>query len=331
MRRPDRLFAAPLAVAITALALAGCGSSSHSSAPSTTSGNAPGSTAGPAVKLNVGVGAGVYAAPLTTSAFKDAGFQITQQTLTSGAAALPLLLNGQMQFAEGDSVGALTGIAAGAPLVIVGAVTSSGSTAGTDNTNVLVKPGSSIRSAADLAGKKVAVNAIGGSAQLSTEVSINKLGGDASKVNFVELPPNAIVPAVQNGTVDAGVISAIDPQAVGLRSLLSPMSTGLPGVPLIIWVTTASYLAQHRAIVQRFAAATAKANTYLSAHPSVVRQATIATSPVKLTPAQAATVILPQFVPVTVQEPALQKVVNVMIQFKVIKSAIDLNRALFTP
>ncbi len=327
----------PLAAALAALSLAACGSSSSPRSSVTT---APGANAGatttaaapsgPATKLTVGVGAGVYTAPLSTSAFTSAGFQVAQQTVTSGAVAVPLLLNGQLQFAEADAVGALTAISKGAPLMIVGAVTSSGSTAATDNTNVLVKPGSPIQSAVGLEGKKVAVNAIGGAAQLSAAASITSLGGDASKVQFVEVPPSAIIPEVESGTVDAGVTSAIDPQAVGLRSVFSPMSTALPSVPLIVWITTKPYVAQHRSIVDKFSAASASADTYLAAHPDIVRNATVAGSPVKLTPAQAASVILPQFTPSTVGQAAVQRIVNVMVTAKIITAPIDLNSAIVT-
>jgi NitT/TauT family transport system substrate-binding protein len=274
------------------------------------------------------MGAGVYTAPMSTSYFKDAGLNITQKNVTSGAVAVPLLLNGQLQFSEADSVGALTAIAKGVPLVIVGAVTSGGATPATDNTGVLVKPGGPVTSAADLSGKTVAVNAIGGSAQLAAEAAIDKLGGDSQDVKFVELPPAGMVSAVQNGTVAAAVTSAIDGQAAGLRVLFSPLATGLPSAPLIVWITSQAYAAGHRAIVREFAKAAAQADTYLAAHPDIVRQITVNTATAKVSPALARKLVLAQFLPATVEKAALQMVVDVMEKYKVISSPVNLDKAL---
>jgi NitT/TauT family transport system substrate-binding protein len=274
------------------------------------------------------MGAGVYTAPMSTSFFKDSGLGITQKSVNSGAVAIPLLLNGQLQFSEADSVGALTAISKGVPIVIVGAVTSGGATPQTDNTGVLVKAHGPVNSAAGLSGKTVAVNAIGGSAELSAESAIDKLGGNSQSVKFVEIPPASMVAAVQNGTVAAAVTSAVDGQAAGLRVLFSPLAAGMPSAPLIVWITSRAYATSHQAIVSEFAKATAQADTYLAAHPDVVRQITVDTSTTKVSPALAKELVLAQFLPATVQKTALQMVVNVMEKYKVISSPINLDSAL---
>jgi NitT/TauT family transport system substrate-binding protein len=274
------------------------------------------------------MGAGVYTAPMSTSYFRDAGLSITQQAVTSGAVAVPLLLNGQLQFSEADSVGALTAISKGVPIVIVGAVTSGGATPQTDNTGVLVKPGGPVSSAADLSGKTVAVNAIGGSAQLSAEAAIDKLGGNSQAVKFVELPPAAMAAAVQKGTVAAAVTSAVNGQAAGLRVLFSPIAAGMPSAPLIVWITSKAYAASQAVVVRKFAQAAERADSYLGAHPEIVRQITVNTSAVKVRPALAGKLVLAQFLPATVQKAALQMVVSLMEKYKVISSPVDLDTAL---
>ncbi len=317
-----------VAVAATLAAtviLAGCGSSST---PSSGGGPTTAGAAGATTKLTVGMGQRVFTAPMTTDAFSAAGLDVTQQTLNSGAAGVPLLLNGQLQFIEADAVGVLTAISKNIPLVIVGVVTSSATTPAADNTGVFVKPDSPIQSAADLSGKKVAVNAVGGGAQLSAAASIDKLGGDSSKVNFVELPPATIIPYVLNGTVDAGVTTE---PVVGVKAIIRPLATGTPGAPQIVWATTQSYLAQNRGVVEKFSAAAAKANTYLSTHPEAIRKIVLNDPTINMTPEQAASMPLPQFTPVDIQKSALQPLVDLMVKFKVIKSPVDLNKAVFTP
>jgi NitT/TauT family transport system substrate-binding protein len=312
---------------------AGCSahsSSTTSGSPAAATGASGGATgAGPATALTVGMGAGVYTAPMSANAFEDAGLAITQKPVTSGAVAVPLLLNGQLQFSEADAVGALTAISKGVPLEVVGAVTSSGATAATDNTGILVKSDSAIRTVADLDGKKVAVNAIGGSAQLSAKAAVDKLGGDSSTISFVELPPTAIPAAVQNGTVDAAV-TTLDASTTRLRVLISPMSVAMPGAPLIVWITSKAYAAENRNTVQRFAHAAQQADSYLTANPGLVRQITADTARTKPDAAAAAKLVLPQFQPTTVQPAALQEVVDLMLKYKVIGSPIDLSKVLFS-
>lgn len=329
--------ATTIAVALAGIVwLSACSSSSssssdHPSAGQTGATTSPIASTATSTALTVGMGAGVYTAPMSTSYFKTARLNITQKNVTSGAVAVPLLLNGQLQFSEADSVGVLTAVAKGVPLVIVGAVTSGGATPATDNTGVLVKPDSPITSAAALSGKTVAVNALGGSAQLASESAIDKLGGNSQQVKFVELPPAAMVSAVQNGTVAAAVTSAIDGQAAGLKVLFSPLAAGLPSAPLIVWITSRAYAASHPAIVAKFAQATVQADNYLGAHPAIVRQITVNTSTAKVSPGLAQKLVLAQFLPATVQKAALQEVIDVMTKYKAISSPINLDQVLVSP
>ncbi len=318
--------AASLAAAV---GLAGCGSSS----PAPAGGGAAPSAGGNAkTAVTVGVGAGTYVAALSTDSFAASGLELNQKVVNSGAAAIPLLLNGQLQFTAADTVGALQAISKNVPLVVVANATTSGSSPETDATGIMVKGDSPIRSAKDLEGKKVAVNGIGNSAQLSAQVAIDKLGGDSSKVQFVETPPSTMNASVGNGTIDAAVLSEpgiSQGKAMGLRALFSPMSTALPSVPLFVYVTSQSYLAQHRDVVQKFAQDMVKANTYASQNPDFVRNFAVQNQ--KLTPEQAANLILPVFTPPTVEKPAMQQWTDAMLKYKSISAPVDLNKAIFTP
>lgn len=316
--------------AAAVMVLAACSSSSSDKRPSGigTNGDPAGSVH---ATVTIGVGTGAFVAPLTT-ADNFPGLTIKQQTVNSGAAAVPLLLNGQLQFSAADSVGVLTAISKGVPIQIVAVAASTGTSPANDNTGVLVKNGSSIKSATDLAGKKIGVNGIGNAAQLDAAASIDKLGGDSSKVHFVELPPPALVAAVAKGTIDAAVTSEpglILGKAAGLRVLFSPGSEALPASPLFVYVTSKSYASGHHAVVAAFAADMVKANTYASTHPDLTR--TFAAQANHLSAAQAASMILPRFTPADISTSALQGVVDLMVKYKTISSPVDLSKAIFTP
>lgn len=325
MKTQLRILATVLAT--TAL-LAGC-----SSSPSTTTkSSSPAASSQGQVKITVGGGVGAFMAPLTTDSFAQQGLAITRQPVNSGSAAVPLLLNGQLQFSATDASGALQAISKGVPLKIVATAAVSGTNASTDSTAVLVKNGSPIRSAADLAGKKVAVNAIGNISQLSAAAAIDALGSDSSKVHFVEFPPHAMNDAVAQGAVDAEVTSEpgiVQGQSAGLRTLFSPMSQALPGVPLFVYVTSAAYAAQHPDVVQKFARAMTAANQYAAAHSDFVRA--YAQKASNLTAAQAAGFILPQFLPATVDKAGLQKIVDLMTKYKALIVPVDLDKAVWAP
>lgn len=318
--------AASLAAAVV---LAGCNSSSPAPA-----GGGGASSGGSNAKtmVNVGVGSGTFAAVLSTEFFAASGLDLVQKQVNSGAAAVPLLLNGQLQFTAADSVGALTAISKNVPLVIVAMATSSGSSAESDETAVLVKTESPVRSARDLEGKKVAVNGIGNTAQLGTQAAIDKLGGDSTKVQFVETPPPTMNASVTNGTVDAAVVNEprlSQGKATGLRALFSPMAETLPSVPLFVYVTSQSYVAQHRDVVEKFARDMVAANTFAAQHPEFVRNFAVQNQ--KLTPEQAAILTLPLFDPPTVGKPAMQQVMDLMLKYKTITASVDLNKAIVTP
>lgn len=329
-----RLAGVGAAVLAAVVGLAGCSSGTPASpgGGNGTAGGADASGASGKTTVTIGVGGGTYGAALTTDAFAANGLQLVQKQVNSGAAAIPLLLNGQLQFTAADSVGALTAISKKVPLVIVAMAATGGSSAETDATAVMVKGDSALRSAHDLEGKKVAVNGIGNTAQLSAAAAIDKLGGDSTKVKFVETPPTTMNAAVANGTIDAAVLSEpgiAQGKALGLRSLLSPVSEALPAAPLFVYVTSQSYLDQHRDVVDKFARAMASANTYCAQHPQFVRD--FAAKVQKMAPADAATFTLPVFDPPTVQKPALQKVLDLMVKYKTISAPVDVDKAIYTP
>lgn len=316
MRRRKNIAAG--AVFLTAaLIVAGC----SSAAPASSEGAAGD---GPA-SVTVGVGGAPFVAALSSDSFARHDLTVTKQEVNSGSAAIPLLLNGQLQFTATDTVGALTAISKGVPLQIVAMAASSGATPDTDATGVMVKNESSIRSAADLAGLKVGVNGIGNASQLSAAAAIDKLGGNAESVDFVEIPGPTMNAAVANGTVDAAVVSeplVTKGEAIGLRSLFSPMAEALPSVPLFVYVASKAYVAQNPDIVDRFADAVVEANEYASKNPDFVRQ--FAQQHQNLTAQEASQFTLPAFVPTTLEPSALQQVVDLMVKSGTIDAPIDL-------
>jgi len=64
-----------------------------------------------------------------------------------------------------------------------------------------------IKSAKDLDGKTIGVNGLRSMAEFATREWLRANGADPEKIQFVEIPPSAMPPALQRGTVAAGVVS----------------------------------------------------------------------------------------------------------------------------
>jgi len=311
-----------VAAAVASLVLAGCGSSgSDSAGASTTTGS---------TKVTVGVGPGVSSLGVTSDSFANNGLTISKTSTTSPAQVTPLLLNGQLDIALGDPIGTLIAVSQNVPLVIIGVATTSGTSAADDTTGLLVKDDGAITSAADLNGKKIGVTSIGGSAQMTASAAIDKLGGDSKTVDFVEVPAQSMNSEVDKGTVDAVVSqepTITQGKSMGLKDLFSPAAETTPSSPLIVYVTTQTYLKDHKDIVNSFTKALTESSSALDKDADLVRST--AKSTYKLTDEQTKAMVLPYFVPTTVSKSKMEDIMDLMIKYGLIKSPVDLDTAIY--
>ncbi len=120
--------------------------------------------------------------------FADHGLQLKVETGQGGAALLPAVMAGQLDFATSNPVSLLQAREKGLQVKVVTSWTSALSEGDTDINGVVAAAGSGIESAADLAGKRVAINTLNGMGDLTIREAIRKDGGDPGAVKFVELP-----------------------------------------------------------------------------------------------------------------------------------------------
>jgi NitT/TauT family transport system substrate-binding protein len=263
--------------------------------------------------------------------FKKHNLEMTPKTVTSGQEAIPLLLNGQIQFTAADSLGAILAIAHKVPLVFVAPAAYTPSDPSRDSTALLVKGNSSITTASGFNGKTIAVNAIGGIVQLAAEASIDLAGGDSSSIKFVEIPFPQMIAAVQGGQVD-GAVEAEPFVALGkdggLRSVLPATSKTMAGVPTVVYVTSKAYAAAHPGIVKDFAASLVAANSELAKNPEEVR--TVGAKSTDVTAAALAKITLPVFRPTPMTVSSLLKLQTLMVKYKLIPAPLKLAPFVFT-
>src|SRR4051794_5141711 len=197
---------------VTGAALAACGSgSSTAGSPSSGAGaSAGGSAANGAAgstKVTVGVLPILDVAPLYLGVqkgiFAKHGLDVSIKPAQGGAAIVPAFLSDEMQFGFSNVVSLLTAREKGIPILSVAAGSSSTGNADQDINAVLVGKGSTLKSAKDLEGKKVAINALNNIGDVTIATAVKKAGGDPTKITFVEVPFPDMPAQLASGTVDA--------------------------------------------------------------------------------------------------------------------------------
>jgi len=146
---------------------------------------------------------------------------------------------------------------------------------GADVTGVAVKKDSSIKSAKDLVGKKVAVNTLQNIGDTTVRESVRKAGGDPSKVKFVEMPFDQMPAALDGGQVDAAWMA--EPaltiaKGQGARVVASPFAETDPKLTVATYFTSTKLLQQKPDLVKKFTAAMTESLEYASQHPDEARQ-----------------------------------------------------------
>jgi len=306
------------------LLVAACGSGSSSSSAGDSASGTLAITVGtsPAI-LNVSL---YYAAQ--SGIFTKNGLKATPDVLSSGQAATPLLLNGQIQFAANDPVGVITAISQNVPVVFVAAAGYPSTDPSKDITGLLVKP--SIKTAADLNGKTIAVNALGGNLELAAKAAIDKAGGNSSSIKFVVMSLPSMNAAVESGKV-AGAVDS-EPfitagKSSGLSDLLSVASTAEPGVPTVVYMTSQSYAASHPDVVNKFIASLNASAAALAKSPATVRSVAV-----KSTGAASSLMAksnIPVFSTAPLSVSSLDQLQNLMLKYKLLTKKIDLSKYIF--
>ncbi|MDQ1051699.1 ABC transporter substrate-binding protein [Streptomyces sp. V4I2] len=270
MRR--RVLGLAIAV-VTVAAAAGCGSSSSST------GGSPSSDGSKTTQVTVGIIPIVDVAPLYLGQkqgfFSKRGIDLKMELAQGGAAIVPGVVSGQFQFGFSNTTSLMLAQTKGVPIKsVVNGVATNGKV-GADVTGVAVKKDSSIKSAKDLAGKKVAVNTLQNIGDTTVRESVRKAGGDPTKVKFLEMPFDQMPAALDGGQVDAawmGEPALTIAKGQGARVVASPFAETDPKLTVATYFTSTKLLKENPGLVKKFTEAMTESLTYASEHPDEARQ-----------------------------------------------------------
>lgn len=245
-----------------------CGGSAEEPQPDSPVSIAVAETAGiPSAFLEYGVREGY---------FEEEGLDVSVDTSTGGAAAVPALVSGDIQFAGSNTVSALLAIGQGLPVSIVAPGTFGSETPEEDFSAVLVSSDSEVTRAADLEGATVAVNTLENIGDLTISEVIDSDGGDSSTVEFVEIGFPDMLPALERGQIDAAWL--IEPFVTmgmndGNTPVLWPYVDSYPSLMVGSFLTTDQYAEENSEVVQAFQDAVATTAAAVADNESEFREA----------------------------------------------------------
>lgn len=254
---------AVLALAIAALGLAACGDSDDSGERTT------GDGAEQPIPVKVAVlpileTAAVWAAD-QRGFFEDEGLDVTIETANTSSAIIPGLVSGQYDIGFSNMVTFLLANDQGLGLRAI-AAGSSPNPAGDTDMAAVIATDDSIKTMADLKGRRIAVNALNNIAAVSLNESLRKAGVDPADVDLVELGFAEQAAALTGDQVDAAYIvepflamAGDDVHVVG-----HPYLDVGPEVTIASYVMTDKRLAANPEIAERFAAAVTRAAELIS-------------------------------------------------------------------
>lgn len=202
--------------------------------------------------------------------FQKYGVAVEIVQSASGAAALAALAGGSVDVALTSLVPFFQAYARALPFQIVAPGQQYVSSAVTQG--LFVKKDSPIKRGSDLHGKIVAVQSIKDLNWAGTRAWVDATGGDSSQVQFIELGLAAVLPAIVEGRVDAGLLSAPYLQqgiAAGtVRMVAAPFDVVAKQFEVAVYISTKEYVATHIDAMRRFARAMQESAIYVNTHPA---------------------------------------------------------------
>ncbi len=309
----------------TALVLAACGGGDDEASGAASGG---GDGGGEVRQVTVGMLPVISTAALYVGIdqgyFADRDIELEIETGQGGAALIPAIAAGDMQFATSNPVSLLQARDQGLDLRVIAHWTSVYAEGEEDPNGVLVKPGSGIASAADLAGRRIAVNTLNGMGQLTIDEAIRQDGGDPGSVTYVELGFPDMPAALEAGNVDAVWIG--EPFKTQLLTagnvVASYSSKSVPGHPTTMFFTSGELIESDPEIVEDMTAALEDTLEYVVENPDTVRAAAVEDLGV---PQEVVDVVMLDEFGTDLRRPQIERLGELMVDAGLVEDAADVD------
>jgi NitT/TauT family transport system substrate-binding protein len=135
---------------------------------------------------------------------------------------------------------------------------------------MIVKKGAPIKTGRDLNGKTIASSALKDLNAIASMAWIDQHGGDSSTVRTVEVPQSALLPALDEGRIDAvTIVTPFLTQALesGKVAVLGKSFQAIANrFAIAAWVTAADFATKNPDVAQRFVRAMHESTAYTNVH-----------------------------------------------------------------
>jgi NitT/TauT family transport system substrate-binding protein len=199
--------------------------------------------------------------------FTKAGLDVELLPFTNGAAAVAALAGGAVHIAYANILSVAQAHVRGVPILLLAPGGNYLSRASVASLMTIDNP--QLRGPRDLEGKTVGVVSLEGMMGIALQGWMEKNGGDYSKIRFTEIPPGAMIGALQTKRVDA--VATFEPfqtaiLAAGGRIIGKPYDSVAADFMVTCYCTTAAWASEHHAAAIKFAQAINLASPYVNRH-----------------------------------------------------------------
>jgi NitT/TauT family transport system substrate-binding protein len=206
--------------------------------------------------------------------FREHNIDLTLVPEQGGAAIVQGVLADKYPFGFSNATSLMVAQAGGSPVKAIATGVASNGRPGRDFSAVVVRDGSPIRSAKDLAGRRIAVNALKSLGDTTVRQSVRKDGGDPGHLSFEAMPFAAMPAALQAGKIDAAWV--VEPQlsealTQGSQVVASNYVDTAPDLTVALYFTGTALIGRDPDLVARFTAAINESLGYAAGHPDEVR------------------------------------------------------------
>jgi NitT/TauT family transport system substrate-binding protein len=211
--------------------------------------------------------------------FTEEHLNVSWTVVTQSAVAVEAVYGGSAEFGGGGVLEPMVARGNGLDLVLAVPVAKAAVTP-PDNSALVVRADSDIKSATDLVGKKASVGLLNGINHVHMIEWLKRRGVDAKKVDFLEIPFPQMSDALLQNRLD--VVWAVEPFLTILmksgkaRLLGYPFSDNIPGMDLTAFFARESWIKSHTDAALRFRKSILRATEYIRSAPKQERDEWVA-------------------------------------------------------
>jgi NitT/TauT family transport system substrate-binding protein len=174
--------------------------------------------------------------------FAKYGFDVEASGMNNVGAVLAAMSGGALEMGVADLILGVKALLQGAPILMIAG--SALYLASAPGSILAVTPNSPIRTAKDLTGKTISVPTLGALSASTLLAWLPKNGVDPSQVKMIEVPQPAVVPALERGTIDVGLLGEpfITGNKARIRDIGHPFDMIGKRFPIAVWYAAKSWI-----------------------------------------------------------------------------------------